>query len=111
MKFSQLPVNESFSFEGENYRKVSPIIAVNLDTGNQRMISRAAVVAPVAGEPQEKAGGSVEKAVVRAELDRYHRQLQDYIAASDDFASDEARQAFTETVNKATQALLTGLDL
>lgn len=46
-KFTQLPIGESFEYQGEQYLKVGPLIGRKLATGQQRMIPRSALVAPL----------------------------------------------------------------
>ncbi len=88
-RFSQLGLGEQFDFQGTTYVKTSPLIAQNVDAGNQRMIPRSALVtisengAP-GGEtpaPQSVAASAVMKAVedyhqsVSLSLSHYLQQL------------------------------------
>lgn len=44
MKFSLLAVGQQFEYQGETYIKSTPLIAHQVDTGEQRLIPRSATV-------------------------------------------------------------------
>lgn len=44
MKFSLLAVGQQFEYQGETYIKSTPLIAHQVDTGEQRLIPRSAAV-------------------------------------------------------------------
>ena len=44
MKFLELKIGDYFEFKGESYQKASPIIAVSIANGKQKMFKRSSVV-------------------------------------------------------------------
>jgi len=51
MKFSLLAVGQQFEYQGETYIKSTPLIAHQVDTGEQRLIPRSANVISDANPP------------------------------------------------------------
>ena len=74
MKFQQLAMGARFEYEGRGYTKIGPLTAIN-EAGEQRMIPRFAVLAPVEGSVADAAPARnclLEESVVCAALATYH---------------------------------------
>jgi hypothetical protein len=44
MKFNQIDIGQEFEYQGERYKKATPLIANNIATGEQKLIPRSAVL-------------------------------------------------------------------
>ncbi len=82
MKFPQLPIGQSFTWQGERYCKSSPIAATHSDSGQTRMIPRSAVVGPV-GEVAAMAPAAGDRqiplALAEAALTAHHRRCREAV--------------------------------
>jgi hypothetical protein len=80
MKFTQLPPDARFCWQGELYRKTGPMTAHADVGGAQKLIPRSAVVEPVANDAA--AATTAEErftaGVVQAALDAYQTSLRAY---------------------------------
>lgn len=105
MKFSLLAVGQQFEYQGETYIKSTPLIAHQVDTGEQRLIPRSANVvsadAPAVAPPP--ASTHIETQQLQAafaELEEtLHQQLKDDARFARAF--EQARQQFFERLGLA----------
>ena len=81
MRFHQLPVGETFEYQGKLYVKTGPLTAAARDGGAQRCIPRSAGVRPVhAGlEKPPVRGASDTTEATRAAVDAFCRTVMDMI--------------------------------
>ncbi|MFO8024699.1 hypothetical protein [Thiohalophilus sp.] len=100
MKFSLLAVGQQFDYEGERYIKSTPLIAHQVDTGEQRLIPRSANVVStdtpaVAPTPANTRIEADQLQAAFAELEHaLHQQLGE--EARFVLAFEQARQRFFE---------------
>jgi hypothetical protein len=76
MKFQQLAMGARFEYEGKGYTKIGPLTAIN-EAGEQRMIPRFAILAPLDGAVAETAPARnclLEETVVAAAMAAYHSE-------------------------------------
>lgn len=99
MKFSLLAVGQQFEYQGETYIKSTPLIAHQVDTGEQRLIPRSASVIssstnPTASSAAEKT--SVDSNELRAAFAELEGQLAGLLEqdARVGRAFEQARQRF-----------------
>jgi hypothetical protein len=109
MKFPQLPIGKRFAYQGQVYTKTGPLTARREADGTQRMIPRAALVAP-ADTGTSAAPGGADAGAGRGHpwsqaLDAYEQVLRSALAdrapaASEGLESvlEAARQAFAEAL-------------
>ena len=78
MKFLELKIGDYFEFKGESYQKASPIIAVSVANGKQKMFKRSSVVTinqaqqtSVQSTPQ---GKKILLSHALAALETYHQE-------------------------------------
>jgi hypothetical protein len=102
MKFPQLPIGQSFTWQGEVYCKTSPIAATHISSGQTRMIPRSATPIPL-GEakalPADPAPERIERVRAEAALEALHRRCLDILTHSlPEAAAAEARAALAEAL-------------
>jgi hypothetical protein len=110
MKFPQLPLGQSFSWQGEVYCKTGPIAATHSATGQTRMIPRSASVSPL-GEsrpaPPLAPPAQIDPARAVAALETLHRRclelLEPRLPAD---AAAELVSALNEALETQRAALL-----
>ena len=76
-KFHHLAIGQHFEWEGKSYIKSTPLIATQVPEGGQKFMPRAAIVKVLgieAQEPVSEAPATLDSAIVRAALDRYHQR-------------------------------------
>ncbi len=95
MRFNQLPIGEQFEFQNERYSKASPLIAVNLESNQQRMIPRSALVAPLSASASKAAAEETDKPLdarkVAAAFEQYHQECLLWLA-QEDKTTEELRE-------------------
>ncbi len=88
MRFSLLPIGESFEFQNERYCKNGPLTAVNLENNRQRMIPRSALVQSespaLPDHPPKPQVSTLDAGKVSAAFTRYHEACLELLATSDD---------------------------
>ena len=104
MKFTQLPIGESFEYQNGRYSKVSPLIAVNLENNQQRMIPRSALVTPLSTTATKTVSPEPDKPLdagkVVAAFEQYHAECLQWLQQEDRNIDDlrqrleQARQLF-----------------
>ncbi|MDR9436200.1 MAG: hypothetical protein RI563_04945 [Thiohalophilus sp.] len=105
MKFSLLAVGQQFEYQGESYIKSTPLIAHQVDTGEQRLIPRSANVvsadAPV--EAQPLGDSDIEAEQLRDAFAELEQTLHQQLGNDAHFvrAFEQARQRFFERLGLA----------
>jgi hypothetical protein len=104
MRFSLLPIGESFEYQSERYSKNGPLTAVNLANNQQRLIPRSALVTSLSDNTASKKTSApvttLEANTVTSALTQYHETcLQILTVADDDEVTpqeklEQARQRF-----------------
>ena len=105
MKFTQLSIGENFEYQDKQYRKVSPLIAACLDTNQQRMIPRSALIRPLSGTARlenssAQVNPNLDAAIVAAAFEQYHAECLQWLQQEDKNIDDlremleQARQQF-----------------
>lgn len=105
MKFSLLAVGQQFEYQGETYIKSTPLIAHQVDTGEQRLIPRSANVvsadAPAMAQPP--VDSDIEAEQLRAAFTELEQELHQQFGEDTRFvrAFGQARQRFFERLGLA----------
>lgn len=107
MKFTQIPVGQRFSYQGEALVKVGPMTACNEGGGNTRLIPRAAVVAAIgaAEVPAPQASTRLDVEEIDAALARFEARWRAALAGLDAAAQRQMEPALVS----AQQELRVGL--
>lgn len=112
-RFSQLAVGQRFELDGEDWTKVSPLLARSEATGRQKMIPRSAAVTPAgstAATPAEPAP-ALEPAAVRAALQAHHGRCLGALEPPLGTLPSDERDALRKALDDAYRALLRQLGL
>ncbi len=105
MKFSLLAVGQQFEYQGETYIKSTPLIAHQVDTGEQRLIPRSATVvsadAPAVKPPP--VNSEIEAQQLQAAFAELEQALYQQFGEDEGFgrAFEQARQRFFERLGLA----------
>lgn len=115
MKFSQLPVGSRFEYQGQAYRKISPILAAAEDGGAQRMIARSAQVQaldePVAGFVAAEPSPALERERVLAAAHAYHAHCLEVLGGLAGRLDDDlAAQAVARELEQGLAAFIRALE-
>ncbi|MES9858129.1 MAG: hypothetical protein ABW166_16235 [Sedimenticola sp.] len=92
MKFGQLQMGQKFRLNGEIYSKSGPLQAIPEGSGNHKMIMRSAAIELL--EPHSDASkttktASLDPAVLREAVDRYHQQCLGIVSSGENPLSIE----------------------
>ena len=81
MKFSELRVGEEFEFNGQRYRKISPLMAASLESKDQQLIRRSSDVTLIntPSAPEASQASTLDRETVRASLDEHHAALRELV--------------------------------
>ena len=85
MKFQQLKIGQKFEYQGNTYVKSSPLLASQVETGEQKLIPRyAAIVVMDASLSQENKTVSrqINTDLVQAAFDKFYAEALDALAAA-----------------------------
>ena len=83
MKFSQLQVGQSFTYQGTRYRKVSPLMAQADGATSARLIARSAIVEPGGEAPSvNRLPERIPRQQVERAMQQLATQVTDAVAAS-----------------------------
>ncbi len=110
-KFSLLAIGDTFEYQGERYTKSGPLTASRLDTGNQRMIPRSAMVAPLSGTPALSAEVQDKQLPAEQVLEafaHYHKGCQEWLGMTEKVDAELAA-TIREAMEKARQQFLAEL--
>ncbi|MFP3873130.1 MAG: hypothetical protein ACLFQT_00845 [Thiohalophilus sp.] len=98
MKFSLLAVGQQFEYQGETYIKSTPLIAHQVDSGEQRLIPRSANVISAVMPPAPATDDSprIDAREVQQAFAEFEAMLQDQLQQDTRYARvfEEAKQAF-----------------
>lgn len=75
MKFSQLPIGQSFRYQGQVYQKTSPLMASAEDAKEPRLIARSALVEPLEAEAGSASATLPPDKIPREQLDQAMNEL------------------------------------
>jgi hypothetical protein len=109
MRFSLLPIGESFEFQNERYCKNGPLTAVNLENNRQRMIPRSALVQSESttspDNPPEPPASSLDARRVSVAFARYHEACLKLLTTNDN------KRALEKELESLRQQFLTDCGL
>ena len=84
MKFQQLKIGQKFEYQGNTYVKSSPLLANQVDTGEQKLIPRYAAieVLDAALSPENKtASRQINTDLVRTAFDKFYAETLDALTS------------------------------
>lgn len=114
MKFSLLTVGQQFEYQGETFIKSTPLIAHQVDTGEQRLIPRSATVVSTNQSALPTTDGTsrinpcIDPCIDHGELQQAFMELEESLRDTLEQdarlarAFDRARQRFFERLNIAS---------
>ncbi|MDZ7660799.1 hypothetical protein [Thiohalophilus sp.] len=98
MKFSLLAVGQQFEYQGETYIKSTPLIAHQVDTGEQRLIPRSATVISDVNPsaPATDDSPRIDSREVQQAFAEFEAMLQEQLQQDTRYARafEEAKQTF-----------------
>ncbi|TDX98138.1 hypothetical protein [Thiohalophilus thiocyanatoxydans] len=98
MKFSLLAVGQQFEYQGETYIKSTPLIAHQVDSGEQRLIPRSANVISDVNPPGPVTDDAphIDARDVQQAFAEFETRLQEQLHRDDRYARafEEAKRAF-----------------
>jgi len=86
-KFTQLPIGDSFEFQGERFLKTGPLTGRNLATNQQRMIPRSATVTPLneaAAVETPPSQRQLPEALVLEAFEHYHKGCLEWLRLTEE---------------------------
>ena len=102
-KFSLLAIGEAFEYQGKHYTKSGPLTA-SRSNGNNRMIPRSAVVAPLTGAAPERIVEAIEEKPLPAgqvieAFEHYHKGCVEWLAMT-----EKVDAALAATIREAMES-------
>jgi hypothetical protein len=107
MKFSLLPIGQTFQIDDHTYTKISALVAEQHATRQRKLIRRAAEVDVAQAETPAPSHAQrlLPEALVRQALDAYEDSLSQHGQAAPTLAAmEKARQVFLNHLETATDA-------
>ncbi|MCW8889589.1 MAG: hypothetical protein OQL20_02870 [Sedimenticola sp.] len=102
MKFSQLKIGDRFVFKGTEFTKSGPLQAVELATGSEKTIMRAAPVALASDSTQKLNAPNTGYDKLEALIRRYHNVSMEQVAGQEE---DNKREQLEALFVQILQAL------